>query len=81
MRLLLMSKIKHEAHLNELDSGVGDSDCGSTLSTMAKLFLDQIQSSRKSVQCAGAGAKCCRFNPYFVQTNRAWSAAVAGDTC
>ncbi|KAI2804928.1 hypothetical protein BLOT_003916 [Blomia tropicalis] len=38
--------IKHEHELNKLDETVGDSDCGSTLAAIARLFLDQIQLKR-----------------------------------
>lgn len=67
-------QIKHEHELNKLDETVGDSDCGSTLAAIARLFLDQIQLSKS--MCAGHNglgslAKCCiqTTNPHeFVRT-------------
>ncbi|XP_049773452.1 triokinase/FMN cyclase-like [Schistocerca cancellata] len=43
--------ITAEKHLNELDSGCGDGDCGSTLRRLAEGILDEIEKS--SLSCPG----------------------------
>lgn len=52
-------QIKHEHELNELDETVGDSDCGYTLSSIAKVLLDQIKSGKSVTKC------CDNINPYY----------------